>query len=429
MLDKEEINRITHVCSISNHPVSKLPMEIRENYLQGLRAVLPKSSPFMDVLFRAWEISILGESIALTYDCSNPKERVKTAIKLNRIEGELHGFRLAYPFFFDSFYLTSLCNKTKRIHTLYIRFIECCNKVTRKALQRVYEYFKNGTPCNRIPVELVNHRDVNLKFASSPLKRILVIANVSTGKSTLINALIGKKVNKIATTACTKDLCYIFNKPLEDGLTIKQRKTGKTVYESDANKCVSDEGEAIGLHFVSDLLKDKKICLIDTPGFNDAKVQNSRKITEDAIKENNFDVLVYVANGSYLERFDEQHLLEVVVQYSKKPIVFVMNQLDRYDSEQDSIKNAIEDFKKDITSLGIKNPLIIPVSAKLALLIKLENQNLLNTRDKKRLDDLKEWVAGSYYDLPTYVDFGYETPERPIYRTGLCCLEEIIQRL
>ena len=427
MLDKEEINRITHFCSISNHPVSKLPMEIRENYLQGLRAVLPMSSPFMDVLFRAWEISILGEGKALTCDSSNPKEKVKMAIKLNRIGWCL--IRLAYPFFFDCFYLTSLCNKSDSIDAIYKQLFVCCNLFTRKALQQVCEYFKDGTPCDRIPVELVNHRNVNLKFASLPLKRILVVANVSAGKSTLINALIGRRLNKIATTACTKDLCCIFNKPQEDGLTIKQRKTGKIVYESDANKCVSDEGEAIGLHFVSDLLKDKKICLIDTPGFNDAKVLNSRIITEKAIKENDFDVLIYIANGSYLERFDEQHLLEVVAQYSKKPIVFVINQLDRYDSEQDSIKNAIEDFKKDITSFGIKDPLIIPVSAKLALLIKLENQDLLNTRDKKRLDDLKEWVAGSYYDLPTYVDFGYETSERPIYRTGLCCLEEIIQRL
>ena len=426
MLDKEEINKITHVCSISNHPVSKLPMEIRENYLQGLRAILPMSSPFMDVLFRAWEISILGEGIALTYDSSNPKEKVKTAIKLNRIGWRL--IRLAYPFFFDCFYLTTY-NTANLIDALYEQLVGSCNQITKKALQRVYEFFKDGIPCGKIPIELRDHRNVNLKFASVPLKRILVVANVSAGKSTLINALIGKRVNKIATTACTKDLCYIFNKPQEDGLTIKQRKTGEIVYESDANKCVSDEGEAIGLHFVSDLLKDKKICLIDTPGFNDAKVQNSRTITEKAIKENDYDILVFVANGSYLERFDEQHLLEVVVQYSKKPIVFVMNQLDRYDSEQDSIKNAIEDFKKDITSLGIKNPLIIPVSAKLALLIKLENQNLLNTRDKKRLDDLKEWVAGSYYDLPTYVDFGYEISERPIYRTGLCCLEEIIQRL
>ena len=427
MLDKEEINRITHTCSISNHPVSKLPMEIRENYLQGLRAVLPMTNPYMKVLFKAWEDSILGKGQALSYNSNTTKEKVKTAIKLNRIG--LRGFRLAYPFFFDCFYLSTICNNTGLIHAQYEQLIGYCNLITKKALQRVYEYFKSGTLCNKIPIELRNHRDLNLKFALAPLKRILVVANVSAGKSTLINALIGKRVNKIATTACTKDLCYIFNKSQEEGLTIKQRKTGEIVYESDANKCVSDEGEAIGLHFVSDLLKDKKICLIDTPGFNDAKVLNSRIITEKAIKENDFDVLIYVANGSYLERFDEQHLLGVVAQYSKKPIVFVINQLDRYDSEQDSIKNAIEDFKKDITSLGIKNPLIIPVSAKLALLIKLENQNLLNTRDKKRLDDLKEWVAGSYYDLPTYVDFGYETPERPIYRTGLCCLEEIIQRL
>ena len=422
MLDKEEINRITHACSISNHPVSKLPIEIRENYLQGLSVVLPMTNPYMKVLFRAWEDSIIGKDQVLFYDSNNPREKVKTAIKLNRIG--LRGFRLAYPFFFDCFYLTTICDITGLIHSQYEQLVGYCNLITKKALQRVYEYFKDGTPCNKIPIELMNHRDLNLKFSSSPLKRILVVANVSAGKSTLINALIGRRLNKTATTACTKDLCYIFNKPQEDGLTIKQRKTGEIVYESDANKFDSEAGKAVGLHFVSDMMKDKSVCLIDTPGFNDAKFQNGRAITENAIKENNYDVLVFVANGSYTEGHDEQCLLKVAVFNSKKPIVFVMNQLDRFDPEQDSIKKAVEEFKEDIACLGIQNPIIVPVSAKLALLIKLDEQEMLNVRDKIILDHLKEWFDDEYYDLPAYV--GCKTHEKMIYKTGLCYLEKTI---
>ena len=101
MLDKEEINRITHTCSISNHPVSKLPMEIRENYLQGLRAVLPMTNPYMKVLFKAWEKSILGQSQRISYVSGDTKNKVRAAIKSNRING--HWIRLSYPFFFDCF--------------------------------------------------------------------------------------------------------------------------------------------------------------------------------------------------------------------------------------------------------------------------------------------------------------------------------------
>ena len=153
MLNDSEIKIITHACSISDHPVSKLPMQIRINYLQGLRAVLPMSEPFMNALYKAWETSILGEEQAISYDdTNNPKEKVKTAIKLYRIGW--HWFRLAYPFYFDCFYLTSICGNTNAVQKQYEKLSEYCNLFTKKALQRVFEYFKNGTPCERIPEQL-----------------------------------------------------------------------------------------------------------------------------------------------------------------------------------------------------------------------------------------------------------------------------------
>lgn len=404
-------------------------MQIRENYLQGLRAILPMSEPFMNALFKAWETSIIGEEQSISYDDTNSqKEKVKTAIKLYRIGW--HWFRLAYSFFYDYFYLASLCNKSYLVYARYERLAEYCNLFTKKALQRVYEYFKNSTPCERTPEQLMKHRDVNLKFESSPLKRVLVVANVSAGKSTLINALVGHKLNKTATNACTKELCYIFGKPQNDGLTIKTRKEGLYLYDNSIGKYSSDNAAQIGVCFSSGLLQGKKLCFIDTPGYNDVRNPERRNITENAIKGNDYDAVMYVANAAYMGRDDEQHLLEIIVHNTKKPIIFVMNGLDKYKPSEDSISDSVAKYRGDISKLGIEYPCIVPISARAAFLARMEKQNLLNEDELFDLEQVKDIFTKEYYDLPKYSHNAQpKTKSDMLGRTGINLLEYVISRI
>lgn len=381
----------------------------------------------MDALFKAWESSILGKEQALSYDTNNPKEKVKKAIKLNRIGWRW--FRLAYPFFFDCFYLTSLCD-SDMIHKYLEEYKGYCNFITKKHFANVYDYFRSNQSCDKIPVELIRHKETNEQFATLPLKRILIVANVSAGKSTLINALVGKKINSTASNACTKDLCYVFNKPLSDGVTIKTRKDGKFKYVESFDKQLSDDGEQIGVYFESNLLQSKKICLIDTPGINDAISKSSREITEKAIIDNDYDAIIYVANASYIDRIDEHKLLEFIIYHTKKPIVFVLNQFDRYNPESDSIEDAINDFREDIIHFGIHDPIIVPVSAYYALMFRLDDKGLLSERENKKLENSKRWFYEEYYNLPSYVVIGNkDSYNNMIHQTGISLLEHIIQTI
>lgn len=427
MLDKEEINRITHTCSISNHPVSKLPMEIRENYLQGLRAVLPMTNPYMKVLFKAWEKSILGQSQRISYVSGDTKNKVRAAIKSNRING--HWIRLSYPFFFDCFYLTSLC-KSGMFHRQLELYSGYCNFITRKHLRDVYGYFMGYHLCDKIPVELIRHKETNEQFAAEPLKRILVVANVSSGKSTLINALAGKKINKSSQNACTKELCHVFSKPLPDAVTIKTRNEGKYKYIDLFDNWLSDVSEKIGVFFPSGSLQGKKICFLDTPGYNDANNIKHRTVTETAIKKNDYDAVLYVASADNMGTDDEKCLMEFIVKSTTKPIIFVMNKLDNFIPANDSIKNSISSYRSDIMKLGIINPVIVPISAYVALLARLEKQRMLDKYEQFYLSLNKDKFIDDYYDLPKYIQDQIRPNTNDIInRSGITVLEDVLVRL
>lgn len=427
MYNQNEIKILTHTCSIGNHPVSKLPLEIRERYLQGLHAVLPVNNPIMRVLYKAWEKSILGQGQRISYASGDTKNKVRAAIKLNRINGRW--VRLSYPFFFDCFYLTSLC-KSGMFHKLLEQYSEYCNVVTKKHLRDVYGYFLNDQTCNKIPAELIHHKETNEQFANAPLKRILVVANVSAGKSTLINALVGRELNKTATNTCTKDLCYVFGKPLPDGVTVKTRNESKYKYVDSFDQCLSDNGEQIGMFFPSGLLQEKKICFIDTPGFNNARNPEHGEITEKAIKGNDYDAIVYVANATNMGVDDEHRLMEIIVHNTQKPIVFVMNQLDKLRPDNDSIEDSILNYRQDIMRMGVQCPTIALISARVALLDRLDSQGLLDDEERFEFEQFKRRFTIEYYDLPLYVLGSKGTPSnRLVDKTGVTLLESIINSI
>ena len=427
MFAQDEIKIITHSCSIGDHPVSRLPLEIRERYLQGLHAVLPINNPLMSVLYKAWEKSILGQSQRISYVSGDTKNKVRAALKLNRINGRL--IRLSYPFFFDCFYLTSLC-KSGMFHKQLEQYSGYCNFITKKHLRDVYGYFMGYHLCDKIPVELIRHKETNEQFAAEPLKRVLVVANVSSGKSTLINALVGKKINRSSQNACTKELCHVFSKPLPDAVTVKTRNEGKYKYIDLFDNWLSDVGEKIGVFFPSGSLQGKKICLLDTPGYNDANNIKHRTVTEIAIKKNDYDAVLYVASADNMGTDDEKCLLEFIVKSTTKPIIFVMNKLDNFIPANDSIRNSILSYRSDIMKLGIINPVIVPISAYVALLARLEKQRMLDKYEQFYLSLNKDKFIDDYYDLPKYIqDHIRPNTNDIIYRSGISVLEDVLVRL
>lgn len=428
-MDKVNIDNLTHICSIKNHPVSRLPFAIRQRYVSGLRQVLSnyftiEKSSYINVIFQTWAKSILGDDCVMKTDIP-----AKEAIKINRIGW--HWFRLSYQFYFDCFYLVTTGYPNIKEKLLVYLKENACNCFTKQALMDVFNYFNSQEQCDKIPQELSDHRNFNMRMKSEPLLKVLVVASVSAGKSTLINALVGYKLNKVKSIACTNQLCYIVNKQMPDGVTTKERNAGNYSYSECFDKISSDNYSEIAFPFDSQVLNSKKVCFIDTPGYNNASADGElhKQITGNAIKENDYDVMLYIANANYMGRQDEQEFLKFIIKHTQKPILFVMNKLDSFHPSEDSIEESVRRYKADLMKLGISHSRIFPISAEAALLMKQEKRGTLSEDEQWYLDSYKKKFSKSFYNLPKYANFPCDWQEDSLLdRTGITLLENNIIR-
>ena len=406
--------------SIKNHPISSLPDNIKQEYLKGVGAVLKKfavDKTYAQLLFEVWCISILGKVVCYEYT----EQCIKRALDLHRVG--LKFFRLKYEFFFDCFYLLAMSGcSTCNVMYNYLKN-NIVGIFTEKALNQVADFFIKDQQCNSIPKELVEHRKQNIIYTNKPIKRILVVANVSAGKSTLINALTGYRVNMARNLACTNALHFIYNKANKDVVTYLDLHRKDYWYNESIENITSDIFSDTAFHFNSDELG--KVCFIDTPGVNNVMDRKHQQITLNAIKENNYEGLIFISNGKNNATTDDATLMKYIVKHCKKPIIWTLNQLDGFKQQEDSIKKMLNDYRKDICILGVKNPTIIPVSAKVALLMK--QGDCLDEDDAYELDKYNKLFGKPYFDLPSYLnDHTIEQSTDLLDRTGIPLLEKTI---
>jgi len=246
---------------------------------------------------------------------------------------------------------------------------------------------------------------INQEFTSQQVMRVMVTANMSAGKSTLINALIGKPITRTSQEACTADLCYLYSKPFEDNrihLAASQLNLNATY--NDLLSVGRESVSGVASYFRASGPPQRRICLIDTPGVNSALNSSHGKLTRKAIVEENYDKLIYVLNASLLGTDDEiKHLKYVYENVPNEKIVFVLNKLDCFKSIDDSISSSIDDVKADLVKIGFKNPVICPISAYFSLLLKMKQNNEELSEDEQDIFNLYvKKFSKSEYDLSIY---------------------------
>ena len=225
----------------------------------------------------------------------------------------------------------------------------------------------------------------NRELFSMKERRILVTANMSAGKSTLINALIGKPIARTAQSACTGSICYLRNKPFEDGHihlftdTLDLNASGENLQSYEWGDDVS-----IATHFSSLVPINNRICIIDTPGVDAALHREHSRMTHTAIENEECNLILYVVSPTKLGTdAEKKHLQWVASHLGPRRIIFVLNKLDDYKRTADSVDESIAGLMRDLIEAGFSEPVICPISAYFSLLLKMKMSGQTLTEDEE----------------------------------------------
>lgn len=393
-----EINKVSIALYLHEHPILAEPNKTRRKKYMNFLAYYTNTgeSRYSDSLLALYKKIIVADE---TY------EPVPTPV----ISGL---FKYRHALYMDVWFINAFLNKEKA-STLLTKLQEKSKLawIYKKKMQLLYErlYLQdNGVKFPKIEL-LIDMWRANEQFFQQPIQKIAFTANMSAGKSTLINALIGKKVNMSQSMACTAKLHYIYNKPFEDGFSAED----DNILNLDADYdtlMTDDEQNTTTKITVSSYFRlmsgiSTPLCLIDTPGVNSALDPTHKHITDMEIVEGNYDKLVYVINADGNIASDDEHvyMAQLAETIKASPIIFVVNKLDTFRVKEDNIAESLRKIKEDIERLGFKNSMVCPVSAYTGYLAKIVAfDNNLDEDEKDEFDTKRRLFKREVYNLSKY---------------------------
>lgn len=252
-------------------------------------------------------------------------------------------------------------------------------KDKEQAIEQIFNEIQNG------PFEELKQPDVKRAFemAYSSDFEVNVVATMSAGKSTLINALLRQKLMPAKQEACTATITKIRDKDLDSFRATVYDKNGQLVETHpelnfnimdslNSNPLVSTIDVEGDIPFVTS--EDVSLVLVDTPGPNNSRDPEHKAATYRMLSESSKTVVLYILNATQLAVNDDNNLLNHVAdsmrvggKQSKDRFIFVVNKVDDFKQGEDSVVNAIEKVRKYLEDKGIKNPNIYPATALSAL--------------------------------------------------------------
>lgn len=241
--------------------------------------------------------------------------------------------------------------------------------------------------------------------ANNAIFPVNVIATMSSGKSTLINALLSAKLMPSKNEACTATITEILDVDKSTNFSAVAYDENNEVLKKVSNltyEIMSELNDNENVHRVyaeGDIpfldAESPALMLVDTPGPNNAQNQAHKNTTYRAINNDSNSLILYVLNGTQLSTNDDASLLHYVADQMKKGgkqvrdrFLFVINKMDQFNPEEEDIGKAIISAKNYLATYGINDPQIFPCSAFAALNIRtdlagIDIDNLTRNEEKQ----------------------------------------------
>lgn len=430
---------------LKDHPIISERDDYKQKYINVLEYFVQKYSakdPWANQTLNLYVKELLGSSIKYKYIDFKLRHDSKPVLATKFRSLKFFSYR--YCLIIDCIFICAYGDKRKgelifaELSSLYHKRYQ---KKIRKVFDSLYDLSISIDGIDKIQY-LKTCWNENQSFITQKAIKVIVTANMSAGKSTLLNALIGKKVNKTQNDACTAKIHYIVNKPYEDGFCYKLDSLLEL--DSDYDSLMKDNSEnqsseiMVGTSFRTTNTDTKRIWLIDTPGVNSSQNVSHREITEEAICNTDADLLIYLLNGENIGTDDDRkHLLFLLENYQGK-ILFVVNKLDCFRKE-DSIKDTLNTVISDLINIGFEAPNVVPLSAYAAFLSKKKIfLDSLDEDEQDEFDRMSRKMKKNEYQLDTYYPVDIQSNihinnddenHRLLLHSGLLHLEYIINTM
>ena len=214
---------------------------------------------------------------------------------------------------------------------------------------------------------------------------VAVVATMSAGKSTLLNAMIGRSLLPTSCLACTSSIFSIVDVDGASDFEVRSNARGRAKWiradkpilaamNSSARSTIELRGDLPGI--ANFRRGNVRVRFIDTPGPNNFEDTEHSSILQRALAKCDYTALIFLLDASSLHVTDELATLNQVKEFlnrkhGKIDVVFVLNRMDAAFEEDDcgkSLTEILENAKRFLTNRAqFSNPIVIPTWASLSL--------------------------------------------------------------
>lgn len=427
---------------IVENPIRKEPPDIQHQYCEYLRTLLHRANCDKGKYAKA-QLSFYGSLLHAETFSDSAKEASL---------GSIRPFRFLLPF--DVIAILSFRRQSSpaekldqiadmiaddfKLSASAKKFLQCIFVAAQGEDSRAWKSILQDRRTSAYRDYMTFIRD-NLAFSQKTPYPILITATMSAGKSTLINAFVGKNISLAQNLACTSKIHTIVSKFSEDYITTEydyELSVNATKEELLTDNSDNEAGQIVVGTYFHGVMGGQRIILYDSPGVNSSENAEHAAISGKLLRSQKYRLLLHVLNATQLGTTDElQHLKQIAKTIGRRKILFVLNKCDHLISEDESLLDVVRHQKEFLESQGFKDPIVCPVSAQAAFLSKKSQQEKLSRLERRELDNYIDRFSQSslraYYERElgcAPILTGRKRAEILRRNCGVAYLENIIMR-
>jgi len=235
---------------------------------------------------------------------------------------------------------------------------------------------------------------------------VAVVATMSAGKSTLLNAMIGRSLLPTSCLACTSSIFSVVDVDEAHEFEVRSNERGRAKWIPADRKTLAAMNtsgrtniELRGnLPGIANLKRGGiRVKFIDTPGPNNSENVVHGVLLRNALKKADFSAVIFVLNAASLHTTDElsllRHLNDLLCRRKGRvSVAFVLNRMDAFFHGGECNKSLSEMVSSTRMylqeKLGFNNPAVIPTWAALSLECRrlLHEENYVDSLDEDEED-------------------------------------------